>query len=55
MIETCDSPGLLPIHTAISNMLQQISPVLESEQIELKEALGRVLAKDVVSNINVIH
>jgi molybdopterin molybdotransferase len=53
MIETCDSPGLLPIHTAISNMLQQISPVLESEQIELEEALGRVLAKDVVSTINV--
>jgi molybdopterin molybdotransferase len=53
MIETCDSPGLLPIQAAISNMLKQIAPVLESEQIELDEALGRVLAEDVVSNINV--
>ena len=53
MIETCDSPGLLPIHSAISNMLKQINPVLESELIELDEALGRVLAEDVVSNINV--
>ena len=53
MIETCDSPGLLPIHSAISDMLNQINPVLESELIELDEALGRILAEDVVSNINV--
>ncbi|MDB4327355.1 molybdopterin molybdotransferase MoeA [bacterium] len=53
MIETCDSPGLLPIQSAISIMLKQVIPVLESEQIELEDALGRVLAMDVVSNINV--
>ncbi|MFT4809848.1 MAG: molybdopterin molybdotransferase [Paraglaciecola sp.] len=53
MIETCDSPGLLPIQSAISNMLKQVTPVLESEQIELEDALGRVLAEDVVSNIDV--
>ena len=53
MIETCDSPGLLPIRSAISNMLKQVTSVLESEQIELEEALGRVLAKDIISNINV--
>ena len=53
MIETCDSPGLLPIQSAISNMLKQVIPVLENELIELEEALGRVLAEDVVSNINV--
>jgi molybdopterin molybdotransferase len=53
MIKTCDSPGLLPIQSAISNMLKQVIPVMESEQIELEEALGRVLAEDVVSTINV--
>jgi len=53
MIETCDSPGLLPIQSAISIMLKQVIPALESEQIELEDALGRVLAMDVVSNINV--
>ena len=53
MIETCDSPGLLPIQSAISTMLNQVIPVLESEQIELENALGRVLAMNVVSNINV--
>jgi molybdopterin molybdotransferase len=53
MIVTCDTPGLLPIKTAISNMLNHIISVLESEQIELEDALGRVLAEDVVSNINV--
>lgn len=53
MIETCDSPGLLPIPSAISKMLNQIMPVMESEQIELEEALGRVLVEDVISSINV--
>jgi molybdopterin molybdotransferase len=53
MIETCDSPGLLPIESAISTMLEHVISVLESERLELDEALGRVLAEDVVSNINV--
>ena len=53
MIETCDTPGLLPIQSAISNMLKQIISVLESEHIELGESLGRVLAENVVSQINV--
>ncbi len=53
MIETCDNLGLLPIQAAISNMLKQVIPVMESEQVELEEALGRVLAEDVVSSINV--
>jgi molybdopterin molybdotransferase len=53
MIETCDNPGLLSIKAAISNMLKQVNPVLESEQIELEESLGRVLAEDVISDINV--
>jgi molybdopterin molybdotransferase len=53
MIETCDSPGLLPIQSAISTMLKQVHPILEREQIELEDALGRVLAVDVESNINV--
>ncbi|WP_039990466.1 molybdopterin molybdotransferase MoeA [Paraglaciecola arctica] len=53
MLETCDSPGLLPIKSAISNMLDLIIPVMESEQIELEDALGRVLAVDVISSINV--
>ena len=53
MLETCDSPGLLPIQSAIATMLKQVTAVLESEKIELEDALGRVLAVDVVSNINV--
>lgn len=53
MIETCDSPGLVPIQSAISKMLKQVTAVLESEQIVLEDALGRVLAKDLISTINV--
>jgi molybdopterin molybdotransferase len=53
MIETCDNPGLLPMQSAISTMLKQVTSILESEQIELEDALGRVLAEHVTSTINV--
>ena len=53
MLETCDSPRLLPIQSAISTMLKQVTAILESEQIELEDALGRVLAEHVISTINV--
>ena len=53
MIDSCNKPGLLPVATAISNMLKQIIAINESEQIELEQALGRVLAEDVISHINV--
>ena len=53
MLETCDSPGLLPVQSAISTMLKQVTAILESEQIELEDALGRVLAEHVISTINV--
>ncbi|MEP1382590.1 MAG: gephyrin-like molybdotransferase Glp [Paraglaciecola sp.] len=53
MIHTCDTPGLLPVQTAISNMLKIVAPILESEWVDLEDALGRVLSEDVLSKINV--
>jgi len=53
MIQTCDAPGLLPIQSAIEKMSEQICPIVESEQVELDEALGKVLSQHVVADINV--
>ncbi|MFT2090761.1 gephyrin-like molybdotransferase Glp [Paraglaciecola sp. 2405UD69-4] len=53
MIQTCDAPGLLPIDIAISKMLESITPVNESEWVEIESALGRVLFEDVTATINV--
>ncbi|MEP2650901.1 MAG: gephyrin-like molybdotransferase Glp, partial [Paraglaciecola sp.] len=53
MIQTCDTPGLLPVETAISNMLKSVPPILESERVDIEDALGRVLSDDVLSEIDV--
>lgn len=53
MTQTCDAPGLLPIKSAIEKILGQVTAIVESEQVELDEALGKVLNKDVLADINV--
>lgn len=49
----CDAPGLMPVKLAINTLLGQVKPVSQYETVELKAALGRVLAKDQSSNIHV--
>jgi len=49
----CDQPGLTPVDTAIEYLLSQVTPVREQELCPLERACGRVLAKDVVSPVNV--
>ena len=49
----CDAPGLMPVKLAIDTLLGQVKPVSQYQTIDLKEALGRILAKDLSSDINV--
>lgn len=49
----CDTPGLLPVNQAIEQLLSQAKPTEKIETIELEEALGRVLAQDQLSSIEV--
>ena len=49
----CDQPGLTPVDTAIEYLLSQVTPVREQELCPLEQACGRVLAKDVISPVNV--
>jgi molybdopterin molybdotransferase len=53
MISSCDAPGLLPIHDAIQAMLSTITSIRQTEKVPLEQSLGRVLASDIMSTINV--
>lgn len=52
-MDCCDSPGLIPVEGAIERILSQGSPVRDTEQVDILDALGRVLAEDVRSQIDV--
>lgn len=49
----CDAPGLMPIEEALSKMLTPIKPITDTIERSLPEALGFVLAEDLLSPINV--
>ncbi|MGD8110228.1 molybdopterin molybdotransferase MoeA [Vibrio sp. TRT 17S01] len=47
----CDAPGLMPIEEAMDKMLSQIKPIQTTLKLPLADALGYVLAEDVLSPI----
>ena len=51
--DSCASPGLISVEQAIENILAQAEPVEQVEQVELLDALNRVLADDLYSSIDV--
>jgi molybdopterin molybdotransferase len=53
MVDCCSAPGLMPFEQALETMLAAISPITDVESIILTEGLGRVLATDITSPINV--
>lgn len=53
MVDCCSAPGLMPFAQALEKMLSAISPIHDTESVLLKQALGRVLAADITSPINV--
>ncbi len=53
MQTTSDSSGLIPVETALEALLSQAIAITETETVELNETLGRVLAQDIHSQIDV--
>ncbi|EIA3183274.1 TPA: molybdopterin molybdotransferase MoeA [Vibrio parahaemolyticus] len=49
----CDAPGLMPIEEAMDKMLSRIKPIQTTLSLPLTDALGFVLAEDVLSPIHV--
>ncbi|HEY2453941.1 MAG TPA: molybdopterin molybdotransferase MoeA [Scandinavium sp.] len=45
--------GLMPLDVALTQMLERISPLNDTERLPLVQAFGRITAKDVVSPLDV--
>jgi len=53
MSDCCSAPGLLPFEQALSNMLDQVSPVTETLCLPITDALNYVLSENITSPLNV--
>ncbi len=53
MMDCCATQGLIPIETALSTLLSQVSPISHTSTLALADAIGFVLADDIHSPINV--
>ena len=51
--DCCSSPSLISVDDAITQILEPVSALKQSELVDIENALGRVLAEDVCSSINV--
>lgn len=49
----CDAPGLMPLEDALEKMLASVQPIETTLQLPLADAIGYVLAQDILSPINV--
>lgn len=53
MSDCCSAPGLLPFEQALQNMLSQITPVTDTVNIDIEEAVNFVLSEEITSPLNV--
>jgi len=53
IVDCCASPSLISVDDALSKLLDPVSPVTGTETVNIENALGRILADDVYSAINV--
>lgn len=53
MSDCCSAPGLMPFEQAMKNMLSQITPITETVNLAIEQAMNSVLAEDISSPINV--
>lgn len=53
MADCCSAPGLLPFNHALDAMLDMIKPITDVEQVSIHSALGRTLAQNILSPVNV--
>ena len=51
--DCCSQPGLMPFEQALAQLLQSVTATEQIEQVPLQQALGRVLAEDQCSGLDV--
>lgn len=50
---SCDTPNLMPVETALANIIERAPSPQESEYVYLEQAVGRVLAEDPIAKVDV--
>lgn len=53
MTDSCAKPGLTPVEVALQKILADITPVTDTQTVDVIDANGRVLAANVVSPLDV--
>ncbi len=53
MVDCYSAPGLVPLENAMAQLLDMVQVKQQVETINLEEALGRVLAQDQTSTLNI--
>jgi molybdopterin molybdotransferase len=53
MVDSCSAPGLTPLDSALEQLLSQVNVSNRTQIIAIQQACGLVLAKDVVSGLNI--
>lgn len=49
----CEHPGLTPLEQALQHLLESATPTEKTHEVPLQHALGKILARDITSSINV--
>lgn len=52
-MDHCATPGLTPVDQAMETLLNEIKATDQTEQVSLEDAMGRVLAQPVTSQLNI--
>ena len=53
MTDCCSAPGLTPLDQALAQLLEGLKPINETEQVAIEDALGRVIAEPIASQLNI--
>ncbi len=53
MVDCCSTPGLIPLESAMVKLLSMVKTQQQHETVNLEDALGRVLAKEQTSTLDI--
>lgn len=53
MKDACDTPGLTPLDDALTQLLEPLAMVTDTETVAVEQACGRVVAEAVISGLNI--
>ncbi len=53
MVDCCSAPGLVPLESAMAQLLSMVQIQKKEQTVNLEDALGRILAQDQISTLDI--